>query len=254
MSGTEAPAGMVLALESVRFGYRRGRAQALSGFSWSIPVGRTVLLGPNGAGKSTMMGVAAGLLHPGAGRVVLNGEAVTGRRGRAKLFRSVALMSQNPSGTKGLKVREHVAYAGWLKGMPRRSAWDAAAEALAMTDLTDLAGRPACGLSGGQTKRLALAAALIARPAVLLLDEPTAGLDPEQRARFREVLRTLPHANVLVSTHQTDDLDELFDGVAVMDAGQIRYSGSVDEFRALATDSRRPMEAAYSVARMGGSG
>lgn len=98
-------------------------------------VGRTVLLGPNGAGKSTMLGVAAGLLHPSAGRVVLNGEAVTGQRDRAKLFRSVALMPQNPSGTKGLTVREHVAYAGWLKGMPRRSSWDAAAEALAMTDL-----------------------------------------------------------------------------------------------------------------------
>ncbi len=254
MSGTEPPVRMELGLDSVSFGYRRGRDRVLTKFSWSIPVGRTVLLGPNGAGKSTMLGVAAGLLQPGAGRVVLNREAVKGRSGRAQLFRHVALMPQNPSGTKGLKVREHAAYAGWLKGMPRRQAWDAAAEALAMTDLTELADRPAHGLSGGETKRLALAATLIAEPDVLLLDEPTAGLDPEQRARFREVLGRLPHVRVLVSTHQTDDLDELFDGVAVMDAGQIRYCGSVADFRALATDSRRPMEAAYSVARMGGSG
>lgn len=254
MSGTEPPVMMELALESVCFGYRRGRARVLNGFSWSVPEGRTVLLGPNGAGKSTMLAVAAGGLQPSAGRLVLNGEAVKGRSGRAHLFRHVALMPQNPSGTKGLRVREHAAYAGWLRGMPRWQAWDAAAEALAMTDLTELADRPAHGLSGGELKRLALAATLIGKPSVLLLDEPTAGLDPEQRARFRGVLSGLRHVSVLVSTHQTDDLDELFEGVAVMDSGQIRYRGSVADFRALAPDSPRPLEAAYSVARMGGSG
>jgi ABC-2 type transport system ATP-binding protein len=169
------------------------------------------------------------------------------RRERAAFRRAVGWMPQQVRPIAGLTCREQVAYAGWLKGLDRRAAWEAAGEALERVDLAAEAGRRTSQLSGGQQRRVGLAQALVHKADVLLLDEPTAGLDPNQRARFRDVLREISRdVPVLVSTHQVDDLTDLFDTVVVMDHGHLPFSGTPDAFMALApAGSAHPAEAAY---------
>ncbi len=160
-------------------------------------------------------------------------------------------MPQSIVPVTGLTVREQVAYHGWLKGMSRAQAWKDSGEALRQANLTDLADRPSGKLSGGQLRRVGLAQTIVHRPSVLLLDEPTAGLDPAQRSAFREILNGLAVGDtVLVSTHQTSDLSGLFDSVVVLNEGRSPFTGSADAFLARATgggDSlERRAESAYA--------
>jgi ABC-2 type transport system ATP-binding protein len=157
-------------------------------------------------------------------------------------------MPQQSRAIPGLTSREQVAYAGWLKGMSRSSAWSEASAALDRVDLGDEADRLVSQLSGGQQRRVAMAQLLVHPASVLLLDEPTAGLDPGQRARFRETLqRTAQDLPVIVSTHQVDDLTDLFDTVVVMNHGTMLFEGTTETFMALAPDqSEHRAEAAYA--------
>ena len=150
-------------------------------------------------------------------------------------------MPQQVRAIPGLTSREQVAYAGWLKGMSRSAAWTEAPAALERVDLTGEADRLTAQLSGGQQRRVGLAQLLVHRADLLLLDEPTAGLDPGQRARFRETLRrTAQDVPVVVSTHRVDDLTDLFDTVVVMDHGRIPFQGSTEAFMALAPGPWHP--------------
>ncbi len=237
-----------LSFRDVWFRYRRSGPDVLTGVSWDVPVGRSVLLGPNGAGKTTLLSIGASALTPSRGGVEL-GRLETERRGDLSAYRrEVGWMPQEIRAVAGLTSREQVAYVGWLKGLDRRSAWDQAGATLARVALDDLADRPARELSGGQRRRLGLAQALMGTPSVLLLDEPTAGLDPAQRGRFRDTMATvLEGLTVVVSTHQVDDLDELFDKVVVMVEGALVWHGDVGAFMGLApTGATRPAEAAYA--------
>jgi ABC-type multidrug transport system, ATPase component len=243
---------MSLHFTQIHFRYRRSRRPIFDDFSWEVPAGRTVLLGPNGAGKSTLLALGADALRPHRGAVRLPSLAHTQnrRRGsRAAYRRAVGWMPQQIRPVPGLTIHEQVAYAGWLKGLPRSQAWSAAATALEQVALIELAGRKTATLSGGQLRRVGLAQVLIHDPQIILLDEPTAGLDPAQRSRFRELLVALPPDRpVVVSTHQVDDLSDLFDTVVVLDHGHVRFSGSVAAFMDLATPSagERRAEAAYA--------
>lgn len=149
----------------------------------------------------------------------------------------------------GLTVREQVAYAGWLKGMPKDLAWKASEDALRRVDLTRLANRKSHQVSGGQLRRMGIAGALTHRSELILMDEPTAGLDPTQRLVFRELVADLADSvQVIVSTHQTEDLADLYTHVAVLAHGKIRFQGSPGDFHALApatTRGREQAEAAY---------
>jgi len=240
---------MALKLHDLTFGYRRGRL-VLDGLELSVGAPATVLLGPNGAGKSTLLALAASHLTPARGRVSWHGRTPSGRRQRAAYRAAVAWLPQQITPVPGLTVREQVAYAGWLKGMSRAQAWRAAADCLARVGLSELAGRRSHQLSGGQLRRMGIAGALTHRSELILLDEPTAGLDPTQRKVFRSLLGDLAgEVQVLVSTHQTEDIADLYDQVVVLDRGTVRFQGTTADFHALAgavASTREQAEAAYA--------
>jgi len=161
-------------------------------------------------------------------------------------------MPQEVKILQGVSVREQVAYHAWLKGLSRSDSWDESKRMLERVGLGENADQMMSLLSGGQKRRVGLAQALVADPRVLLLDEPTVGLDPAQRARFRQVLSEViegGRASVIVSTHQVDDLTNVFDHVVVMNRGALQFNGSVDTFLSLTTTTgsvTERVEASYS--------
>lgn len=238
----------------ITFAYATRRAPVFDALTWEVPSGRTVLLGPNGAGKSTLLAIAATAVRPARGSCEVAG--ICFGRGGSNARRAAAVvgwMPQSIEAVRGLRTLEQIAYAGWLRGLSRRDAQRAAVEALELVDLTTLADKPSYQLSGGQLRRLGLASALVHQPRQLLLDEPTAGLDPVQRERFREILNRVPDdCDVIVSTHQVDDLTDLYDNVAVMLRGRIWFADSVEAFMALAAPgAARPADDAYRVVTRG---
>ncbi len=210
-----------LELDTVDFQYRSNRP-VLVGVSW-VPGQRSALLGPNGAGKSTLFGVACGALRPARGTVRVDGDAV--RPGR------VGWMPQTVEALPALRCREQVALAGWMQGLSRTAAWEAARSALDAVDLGSRADERASTLSGGQLRRLGVAEVLVAKPAVVLLDEPTVGLDPLQRDQVRTLIAGLgDRCQIVVATHLVEDLATAFDTVTVLVDGRIRFDGTVDAF------------------------
>lgn len=237
---------MPIGFQSVDFGYRR-RVPVVQRFTLDFPRGRTVFLGPNGAGKSTVLSLAASVLRPDSGTVVY-GRKTTTRRGDLTAFRRrIAWLPQQIESVPRLTAREQVAYVGWLKGMNRRDAWDRSLGALERVELADLAGQKVRRMSGGQQRRIGVAQSLVHEAEVLLLDEPTAGMDPRQRRVFHEILSGLDQ-HVVLSTHDVADLEETYDHVVVLDRGTVRFAGGVRDFLALAPHGTAPgrlAEAAY---------
>lgn len=237
---------MTLELSSCTYSYRPWSPPVLTGLDYSLGPGLTILLGPNGAGKSTLLRLAAAVAYPRTGTVIYNGISSHSKAYRA----AVAWMPQQITAMTGLTAREQVAYSGWLKGMNKREAWDSAAQALSRVDLAPQAGVKAKRLSGGQLRRVGVASALVHNARVLLLDEPTAGMDPRQRRVFRDVLATLADdVQVLLATHDVADLAEECDQVTVVDAGSIVFTGDTHEFLGHAPAGTAPgrlAEAAYS--------
>ncbi|MEV6976772.1 ATP-binding cassette domain-containing protein [Kitasatospora sp. NPDC093806] len=226
-----------MALEFHRIDFQYSRKTSLfTGLELRIDNPATVLLGPNGAGKSTLMALAASQLTPRRGFITWRGVNPGGGSGeRAAFRRAVAWLPQQVTPVPGLSVREQVAYCGWLKGMSRTAAWQASAGALARVGLGGLADRAGHQLSGGQLRRMGIAGCLAHHSELILMDEPTAGLDPTQRAVFRSLVEELTsEVNVLVSTHQTEDLAETYRQVVVLDGGRVRFQGATEEFHALA--------------------
>ncbi|OWY61970.1 hypothetical protein B7486_60915, partial [cyanobacterium TDX16] len=157
------------------------------------------------------------------------------RRTRRRQRTDVGSVPQGFHPPEGLSAVELVTYAGWLKGMSSRSAHRRAKEALETVGLGDRQGERIRHLSGGMRQRVGIAQAIAAEPTVLVLDEPTVGLDPEQRMAFRTLLSALAeHVIVLLSTHLTEDVERLADAVVVIDGGRVRFEGSLSEFDALA--------------------
>jgi ABC-2 type transport system ATP-binding protein len=200
-------------------------------------VGATVLLGRNGAGRSTLIATLVGASRPASGQVCLDGRAIgaRGRQGRAVL-REIGWLPQSFGYPPRMSVAEFVGYAGWLKQVPRARLGGRVPEVISTVGLSDKAGDGLGTLSGGQSRRAGLAAAIVAEPAVLVLvlDEPTAGLDPEQREEFHGLIRALRGDTVvLVATHLLEDVEALAQRIVVLDAGRLRWSGTPRELAGL---------------------
>lgn len=219
----------------LEFGYS-ARRKVVSGLSIAFGPGKTVLLGPNGAGKSTLLKLICGLLRPSQGAISVDGEV----QKPSQLLRTVGFMPQAVAPMPGLTVVEAVQYSAWLGGLSNPDARRASDEALAMVGLEGKRDDRSTRLSGGQLRRLGMAEALTRTGNVLLLDEPTAGLDPAQRHRFREVLAGLPpELTVVVSTHQIDDVEDIYDQVRVMAHGTLKWEGTPEGLLALAPGKTR---------------
>lgn len=241
---------MPLHYQSCTFRYSRTSRPVLDQLDLAFSPGHTVLLGPNGAGKSTLLSLGASASQPQAG-LVRYGRLDPANRKHVRSYRhKVSWLPQHPGFLAGLTCREHVAYVGWLKGMRERDAWRAAPVAIERVGLSDKLNHRIKTLSGGQQQRIAIAQALVHNAELLLLDEPTVGLDPHQRRRFLDLLISLRGTvHVIVSTHDIGDLDQAFDEVVVLEAGQPRFKGAVGEFAAHAqpdcAEGRR-LESAYA--------
>jgi ABC-2 type transport system ATP-binding protein len=233
-----------LSFSECHYRYRSRRTPVLEGFSYNLKAGLTILLGPNGAGKSTLLKLAAGLLEPDRGSITLGTLSSTSREFRKR----VAWMPQHIAPVLGLTTREYVAYLGWLKGLSKADAWDRSLAALGKVDLFDQQKQKVSQLSGGQLRRAGLASALVHDADIVLLDEPTAGLDPRQRRVFRDVLSDIAgQVPILMSTHDVADLARESNQVTVVDAGAVRWHGQPQAFMALAPNRSEgeAAEAAY---------
>jgi ABC-2 type transport system ATP-binding protein len=205
-----------------------GSVRALDEVTLHAGPGVTGLLGPNGAGKTTLLRLAATVLAPDRGAIRLLGLDPGRADERVAIRRRLGYMPQEPGFYPRFTAFEFVDYVAILKEMTEPEArHEEVRRVLEVVGLGDLATRRVKALSGGMRRRLALAQALLGDPDLLLLDEPTAGLDPEQRLRFRELISQLPHRpTVLVSTHATEDVLALAERVVVMAGGGVRFDGT----------------------------
>jgi ABC-2 type transport system ATP-binding protein len=212
---------------SVVVGRRRQTRRAVDGLDLELGVGVHGLLGPNGAGKTTLMRVLATVTEASEGRVRLLGQDVTEARARREVRRRLGYLPQSFGYYPRFSVREFVTYFAWLKEMSSAQSALAVERAIDQVGLTDRADSPMKALSGGMLRRAGLAQALVNDPELLLLDEPTAGLDPEQRLDFRALLRELGvDTTVVVSTHLVEDVASACTYVALMDAGRLVHTGT----------------------------
>lgn len=229
-----------------------GATRALDGVDLELGAGVTGLLGPNGAGKTTLMRILATVSAPDEGSLSIFGHAPSGAAGRLEVRRRLGYQPQEPGFHQHFSCFQFVDYVAILKEWTdRRERHDEVRRVLRLVGLADVSDRRISRLSGGMKRRLAIAQVLLGSPELLVLDEPTAGLDPEQRLRFRELLGSVgPEATVLLSTHQTDDVAALCGHVVVLLDGRVRFQGSPGELAAMAEGQVWSADARASEARL----
>ncbi|MFF7314848.1 ATP-binding cassette domain-containing protein [Streptomyces sp. NPDC008137] len=215
---------------------RYGGTRALDDVSLRLTAGVTGLLGPNGAGKTTLLRVLATALPADRGAFTVLGHDPGTARGRQEVRRRLGYLPQTPGFHPDFTAFEFVDYVAILKEMTGRSARHREVRrVLDEVGLTYVRGKRIRKLSGGMRQRVALGAALVGDPGFLVLDEPTVGLDPEQRMRFRELIASAGEGRtVLLSTHQTEDVAMLCHRVLVMAGGRVRFEGTPAELTARA--------------------
>lgn len=216
---------------------RHRRTTALDAVDLDFGPGVHGLLGPNGAGKTSLIRVLATVAEPAEGRVEMLGNDPRRHRERSAFRRELGYLPQDFGYYPGFTVREFVAYVAWLKELPAGDAPASVERAVARVGLTDRIDAKLRTLSGGMVRRVGIAQAIVNDPRVLLLDEPTAGLDPEQRVEFRALLRELgEEATVIVSTHLVEDVAAACTEVTLIEAGRVAYRGTPGTLAALGAD------------------
>jgi ABC-2 type transport system ATP-binding protein len=255
MSFTSDP---VLELIDIGQVYRGGH-RAVDGITLRLGAGMLGLLGPNGAGKSTLMRIAATVTRPTEGRVLFNG--VDAVRDPDVLRRTLGYLPQDFGVYPNLTAREFLGYLAAAKGLSARSARARIDELLEVVNLSKAAKRPLSKYSGGMLRRVGIAQALLGDPRVIIVDEPTAGLDPQERVRFRNLLSDLAADRVvLLSTHIVSDVESVAADIAIVAGGQLRRRGSPEELLAevdghvwevtVSSADVRGLQSQYLVSRM----
>ena len=206
----------------------RGGVKALDGISLDIGMGMFGLVGPNGAGKTTLMRILAGLLRPSSGRVIAFGHDMSTASGRLAAKANLGYLPQELGLYPNLNAYEFLDYMAILKGVT-----DATERKRQINDLlekvrlTDVAKRRLKTYSGGMKRRIGIAQALLGNPRLLIVDEPTAGLDPEERVRFRNLLADMAlERTIILSTHIVEDISQSCNDLAVMRSGNVIFRGS----------------------------
>jgi len=230
---------------------RFGRTQAVAGVDLRTGPGVVGLLGPNGAGKTTLLRTMATVIPPTSGTLRLLGRDPAAYGPRKEIRRRLGYLPQALGYYPGFTVAEFVEYFALLKDMPPAQVSRAVATAIERVSLGNKARAKLRTLSGGMLRRVGIAQAIVNEPELLLLDEPTAGLDPEQRVQFRALLRELgQRATVIVSTHLVEDVGAACSEVALMDEGKIVFQGTPAELTARAAGTAAsgdaPLERGYS--------
>jgi len=240
---------------------RFGRTVAVAGADLQAGPGVFGLLGPNGAGKTSLLRMMATAVPPTSGRLRLLGRDPGSYGPRQEIRRRLGYLPQNLGYYPGFTVLEFVEYFALLKEMPAARVQAAVAAAVERVELGGKAKARLRTLSGGMLRRVGIAQAIVNEPELLLLDEPTAGLDPQQRMVFRGLLRDLgQRATVVVSTHLVEDVGAACAQVALMDQGKIVFHGTPADLVARGEDSAAagqdigdsPLERGYSAVLAGG--
>jgi ABC-type multidrug transport system ATPase subunit len=206
-----------------------GNVPALDNLSLTIPSGMFGLLGPNGAGKTTLLRIIAGLLRPTAGKVVVGAHDISTKKGSQEIKKLIGYLPQELGIYPDLSAYEFLDYVGTLKGLyDRKQRQQRVEEVLELVALHQAARRSLKTYSGGMKRRVGIAQALLNDPKVLIVDEPTVGLDPEERIRFRNLLSHLGTTHtVLLSTHIVEDIALACRYIVVMKQGHILFQGTV---------------------------
>jgi ABC-2 type transport system ATP-binding protein len=213
-----------------------GRRHALAGLDLAARTGVTGLLGPNGAGKTTLLRILATVLPADAGHLRLLGQDPHEPAGRRHVRRRLGYLPQDAGFHRGFTAFEAVDYVAVLKEHTRtRARHDEVRRVLDLVGLADVATTKVRALSGGMRQRLGLAQALLGNPELLVLDEPTVGLDPEQRMRFRDLVSDAGRGRtVILSTHQTEDVAAVCSEVVVVTGGRSVFTGTPAELAEVA--------------------
>lgn len=220
---------MEITIENLNKTYRNGN-QALKDINLTVPNGMFGLLGPNGAGKSTLMRILVTLMRPSSGKVTIDGYDL--RKNRKQIRKMLGYLPQDFRFFSKLKTYEFLDYAARLAGMKDPSVRKQAVEKmLEEVGLFEARDRQANKLSGGMKRRLGIAQALINDPRLIIVDEPTTGLDPEERIRFRNLLSTLSTKDVIIilSTHIVGDISSTCEHMALLERGTVAFDGSPDD-------------------------
>jgi len=209
-----------------------GEVEALQGVSFEVPTGTVLgLLGPNGAGKTTAVRILTTILKPTSGRAEVAGIDVAAHPNEVR--RRIGLAGQYAAVDENLTGHENLTLVGKLNHLAKADARQRSVELLEQFHLTDAAHRPVRTYSGGMRRRLDLAAALVTHPPVLLLDEPTTGLDPLSTRRLKDLLRDQSRAGtaILFSTHVLETAEQISHRIGILARGNLRAEGTLAELR-----------------------
>ncbi|HEX6686601.1 MAG TPA: ABC transporter ATP-binding protein [Candidatus Limnocylindrales bacterium] len=221
-----APPSYAWSVHTQRLRVKAGTRMAIDGLDLSMGTGVHGLLGPNGAGKTTLMRAMATVLRPASGTLSLLGQDINIGKDLCGVRQQIGYLPQEFGYYKRFTVREFVEYIAWLKQMSKRDLPGAVQRVIERVGLADRADHRMRTLSGGMRRRVGIAQAIVNDPRLLLLDEPTAGLDPDQRMEFRALLRELAGDTcVVVATHLVEDVAAACTDVVLIDEGKMVFQG-----------------------------
>ncbi len=236
----------MLSVTGLSQGY--GGNSVIDSITLNMESGLHALLGPNGAGKTTLLRTLATVTPPRRGKIILDGVELTFET-LNDIRRHIGYLPQRFGFDPSMTATEFVYYAAWARGLSRNERAAAVDEAIEKAGLVDKKDVKMRKLSGGMIQRAGIAWAIVGNPTLVILDEPTVGLDPLQRIHFRSVISQQDNAVILLSTHLTDDVDAIADHIIVLDGGAIRFQGTRDELSQAGDPSspgNTPLERAYS--------